>query len=203
MGPKMGKEVSEAKEPNAAFSGSGMVPVAAGSRAPVLDRRLLEKGTQVTFKGSHSPKVQDIKSETVAMAKVVVDSRDAILAEAGDILIPISGGVISNDRVYAELGDPVTDARASRTTDDCITLCKSVGLALQESAGAARAYRVAEETGIGNTAEFGVGGLARTERNRCGRGLKQRVEALTADLHQPSMRERCRDNESAVIASLD
>jgi len=83
-----------------------------------------------------------------------VDSKDAIMAEGGDILIPIREGVISEDHIYAELGDLVTGAKPGRTSDDEITLYKSVGLALQDVAAAERAYRLAEEKGIGTLVEF-------------------------------------------------
>jgi ornithine cyclodeaminase/alanine dehydrogenase len=154
IGAKLGIEIAEVKEPKAAVTGSDMVSVTARTTEPVFEGGWLEDGTHVTSIGSHGPKVQEIDSETVARAKVVVDSRDANLAEGGDILIPISEGVISEDHIYAELGDLVTGAKPGRTSEDEITLYKSVGLALQDAAAAARAYRLAEEKAIGKLVEF-------------------------------------------------
>jgi alanine dehydrogenase len=156
VGVKLGIEMTEAKDPEAAVTGSDMISVTARTSAPVFDGRWLEKGTHVTSIGSHGPTVQEIDSKTVAMAKVVVDSKDAILAEGGDILVPIGEGAISEDHIYAELGDLITGVKPGRTSEDEITLYKSVGLALQDAAAAARAYRVAEEMGIGSTVEFEV-----------------------------------------------
>ena len=151
---KLGIEVVEADDPQATVAGSDMISVTASTKAPVFEGRWLEKGMHVTSIGSHGPQVQEIDSNTVARAKVVVDSKDAIMAEGGDILIPIREGVISEDHIYAELGDLVTGAKPGRTSDDEITLYKSVGLALQDVAAAERAYRLAEEKGIGTLVEF-------------------------------------------------
>jgi ornithine cyclodeaminase/alanine dehydrogenase len=151
---KLGIEVVEADDPKSAVTGSDMISVTASTKAPVFEGKWLEKGMHVTSIGSHGPQVQEIDSDTVARAKVVVDSKDAIMAEGGDILIPISEGVISEDHIYAELGDLVTGAKPGRTSDDEITLYKSVGLALQDVAAAERAYRLAEEKGVGTLVEF-------------------------------------------------
>jgi alanine dehydrogenase len=151
---QLGVEVVEADSPQATVTDSDMISVTASTKAPVFEGKWLDKGMHVTSIGSHGPQVQEIDSDTVARAKVVVDSKDAILAEGGDILIPISEGVITEDHIYAELGDLVTEAKPGRTSCDEITLYKSVGLALQDVAAAERAYRLAEEKGIGAVVEF-------------------------------------------------
>jgi len=151
---QLGIEVVEADSPQATVTGSDMISVTASTKAPVFEGKWLDKGMHVTSIGSHGPKIQEIDSDTVARAKVVVDSKDAIMAEGGDILIPLSEGLISEEHIYAELGDLVTDTKPGRTSDDEITLYKSVGLALQDVAAAERAFRLAEEQGIGAVVEF-------------------------------------------------
>jgi ornithine cyclodeaminase/alanine dehydrogenase-like protein (mu-crystallin family) len=79
----------------------------------------------------------------------VVDTIDAAMAEAGDILTPIAEGAISQDHIRGELGDVITGKTPGRTSDQEITLFKSQGLAIQDVATANLVYRAAVEQGIG------------------------------------------------------
>jgi ornithine cyclodeaminase/alanine dehydrogenase-like protein (mu-crystallin family) len=51
--------------------------------------------------------MQEIPSETVARSRVVIDHRTASMVEAGDLLIPMKEGVITEDHIFAELGEIV------------------------------------------------------------------------------------------------
>ncbi|MEM3032124.1 MAG: ornithine cyclodeaminase family protein, partial [Nitrososphaerota archaeon] len=64
----------------------------------------------------------------------VVDSREAALSEAGDIIQPINMGLITPSHIYAELGEIAAGLRLGRTAEDEITVFKSVGLAVQDAA---------------------------------------------------------------------
>jgi ornithine cyclodeaminase len=57
--------------------------------------------------------------------------------------------VITADHVHAELGELVAGTMPGRSSRDQITLCKSVGTAVQDAAVAARAIATAREQGIG------------------------------------------------------
>jgi ornithine cyclodeaminase len=82
-----------------------------------------------------------------------VESREAALAPfpsgAADLTFPIRDGVITPDHIHAELGELVTGARPGRTSDQQITLYKSVGIAAEDAAAAALVLRAAEEKGAG------------------------------------------------------
>ncbi len=154
MSAKLGIDVAVVDNPQAVVAGSDLVSVTALANAPVFKGKWLEEGTHVTSIGSHGPEVQEIDSDTVVRAKVVVDSIEANLAEGGDLLIPMREGVVSKDHIYGELSDLVTRAKEGRSSDREITLFKSVGLALQDVAAAARAYQLAREKGIGSEVDF-------------------------------------------------
>jgi len=72
---------------------------------------------------------------------VVVDSVEAIMDEAGDILIPIAEGAITADHIHAELGEIVNGEKEGRTPGDGLTVFKSVGLAIQDSSVASLVLR--------------------------------------------------------------
>lgn len=72
----------------------------------------------------------------------MVDSRDACMAEAGDI-------VQANARIHAEIGEIINGEAIGRTSDDEITLFKSVGIAAQDAAAAAVVLQRAESLDLG------------------------------------------------------
>ena len=83
-------------------------------------------------------------------ARVICDQKDACMAEAADLQIPIENGEYSWDDVAGKLGDVVNRKTKGRTSDDEVTLFKSVGLAVQDISCAALAL----ENGIGVEFDF-------------------------------------------------
>ena len=133
MGPKLGVDIVAAESGAEAVRGADIVVTATTSREPVIRRRWLGDEVHVSAIGSFYPDHRELDTETVREAKVVVDSREAVLAEAGDLIIPLREGAITEDHIYAELGDLVLGRRKGRTEDDGLTVFKSVGLAIQDS----------------------------------------------------------------------
>jgi ornithine cyclodeaminase/alanine dehydrogenase-like protein (mu-crystallin family) len=110
-----------------------IVVTATTSREPVVYRRWLGEKVHVSAIGSFYPDHRELDTETISEAKVVVDSREAVLAEAGDLLIPIEEKAITRGHIYAELGELVLGKKKGRVDDDGLTVFKSVGLAIQDS----------------------------------------------------------------------
>jgi ornithine cyclodeaminase/alanine dehydrogenase-like protein (mu-crystallin family) len=109
----------------------------------------VKAGAHVNAVGSYQPDVQEIPPETVVRARVVVDSREAALAETGDLIQPIRQGLITAEHINAELGDLVRAGRVERRSADEITLFKSVGVAVQDAVAARAAIERAREAGLG------------------------------------------------------
>src|SRR5260370_1379087 len=81
--------------------------------------------------GAFSPDTREIPGATVARAHLVVDSRAAAGAEAGELILARGEGLLAADAEVAELGEFVLGRAAGRTSLDQITLFKSVGVAVQ------------------------------------------------------------------------
>lgn len=152
LSAKLGIEVVPTDSPEKVVKGSDIIITATTSKKPVFKGEWLQNGTHINGIGSHhGPGVRELDETTVKRAKVVVDSREACLKEAGDLIDPISKGVISADYIYAELGEIVLGKKEARRSDDEITLFKSVGLALQDAATAIKAYEMAKKLNVGKT----------------------------------------------------
>lgn len=101
------------------------------SAEPVFSGALLAAGAHVNAMGAFQPDTREVDDATVERARIVVEQRDAALAEAGDLLIPLRAGTLSSDVPIAELAEVVAGA-GGRTSEQEITLFKSVGIAFED-----------------------------------------------------------------------
>lgn len=131
-----------------------IICTATSSPTPLFDGKKLKPGTHINNIGSHTPNARELDTATVQRSKFVGDSKEACFNEAGDIMIPLKEGSISEDHFYAELGDLVTGKTKGRTNDEEITVFKSNGLAIQDTATAKLIYDKAVAAGIGVTVDI-------------------------------------------------
>jgi ornithine cyclodeaminase/alanine dehydrogenase-like protein (mu-crystallin family) len=137
-----------------AVVGADIVIAATNSEKPVFDGRDLSPGVHITGVGSYTPQMQEVDEITVQQAKIVVDSLQACLAEAGDLITPLEKGIISKLDIHAELGQIVNGDQPGREAYDEITFFKSVGVAVQDVVAASEILRAAEAQGLGTVVEL-------------------------------------------------
>jgi ornithine cyclodeaminase/alanine dehydrogenase-like protein (mu-crystallin family) len=102
------------------------------AQSPLFDGNLLRPGTHLNLVGTFQPHAREVDSITIQRAQVVVETHNGPLAEAGDLLIPISEGLISRQHVLADLHELLSGKKSARRTSADITLFKSVGCALED-----------------------------------------------------------------------
>jgi len=134
MGKRLGIPVVRAESGEEACRGADMVLTATTSKTPVVKRAWLGDRVHVSAIGAFYPDCRELETGIIRDAKVVIDEWEAIRLESGDIMIPIKEGAITEDHVYAELGELVTGEKPGRTPGDGLTVFKSVGIAIQDSA---------------------------------------------------------------------
>jgi len=145
-----------------AVAGAGIVVTATSSAVPVLRRGWLAPGTHVNAVGACLPAVRELDTATVAAAGLYADSRESVLAEAGDYLLAAAEGAVGPGHIRAEIGDLLagtdgtdgTDGLGRRSADE-ITVFESLGLAIEDLAAAAVAYEAAGASGLGCWVDFG------------------------------------------------
>jgi ornithine cyclodeaminase/alanine dehydrogenase-like protein (mu-crystallin family) len=101
------------------------------SATPVFDGSLLEQGTHVNAVGAYRPDLRELDTKTIERARVVVETREAAMEEAGDLLIAIKEGAIGDDHVVADLSEVVRGVTVRRSEQD-VTVFKSVGVAFED-----------------------------------------------------------------------
>lgn len=99
---------------------------------PLFQGNWLRPGTHLNLIGAFQPHTREVDTETVKRARVVVDTYDGALAEAGDLLIPLESGVITPDHIIADLHEIASEKKHVRRSAEDITLFKSVGCALED-----------------------------------------------------------------------
>lgn len=62
------------------------------STTPVFSGKDVRPGTHINAIGAYRPATREIDEETVRKAKIVVDTFEGCLSEAGDLIIPINEG---------------------------------------------------------------------------------------------------------------
>jgi alanine dehydrogenase len=133
MSSKLDVDIIKSESGENAVNNADIVLTATTSKHPVVKRKWLGDIVHIGAFGSFYPDHRELDTEIIREGKVVVDSLEAIMEEAGDILIPISEGLFTIDKIHAELGDIINGNKEGRTAKDQITVFKSVGLAIQDS----------------------------------------------------------------------
>lgn len=142
-------DLRTAASPAEAVQDAAVICTATTSSTPVFDGRDLQPGTHINAIGAFTPQMQEVDETTIRRAKIVVDSREACLAEAGDLIIPLRKGEICEADIHAELGEIVLGRKAGRESAEEITTFKSVGNAVQDVAVASFVLQEAERRGLG------------------------------------------------------
>ena len=147
-------DITVADTPAQAVCEADVICTATTSSRPVFDDADLKPGVHINGIGAYTPEMQEIPAETVARARVVVDSRSASLAEAGDLIVPLQAGLITEANIHGEIGEVAAGAIPGRQSDEEITFFKSVGVAVQDVAVADLILRRAAEHGLGVEVEL-------------------------------------------------
>lgn len=141
-----------------AVRGSSLVIAATTASSPVIEAAWLEPGTHVSSIGANSRAKRELDAACFALGCVVVDSRDQALDECGDLRDAIDAGVVGPEVISAELGELAAGLKPGRTSQDEITIFKSVGVAHQDIAVAASLFEASQRSGLGTC--FGSDGAS-------------------------------------------
>jgi ornithine cyclodeaminase/alanine dehydrogenase-like protein (mu-crystallin family) len=119
-----------------AIANCDIVSCCTSSPTPVVAGRWLRPGTFVDLVGSFSPSKREIDDDGVLRSRIFVDTFEGALSEAGDLLDPMSRGVISRERIEGQLEDLTLNKVQGRTRSEEITLFNSVGTGVEDFATA-------------------------------------------------------------------
>ncbi len=122
---------ARALDAEAAVRGADVVVVATSSQQPVLRGEWLKPGAHVNAVGANHPDWRELDDEAMANV-VVVDSREAMAKESGDV-------ILSGAQPYAEIGE-IFACSVPPPPKTATTIFKSGGLAVEDLYAAKLAY---------------------------------------------------------------
>lgn len=150
LADRFGTILVEVKSPDQAVEAADVITTVTTSPKPVFDGSRIKPGCHINGIGSYTPAMREIPVDVLRRAgRIFVDNREAVLAEAGDFIIPISEGLFSPDRIAGELGDLILGRVPGRTNADEITVMKTVGFATLDVVTAAAIVEKARAAGVG------------------------------------------------------
>jgi ornithine cyclodeaminase len=150
-----GADISVCCDVDEAVSEADVITVVTTSKEPVFDGSKVKRGAHINGVGSYTHEMQELDEYIIRRAdQIYVDSREAALSEAGDLIIPIKKGLIGKDRITGELGEILSGKLSGRRSEEEITVFKTVGLAVTDVVTAYGIYKKALQEGIGINIDF-------------------------------------------------
>ncbi|MEP7343628.1 MAG: ornithine cyclodeaminase family protein [Gemmatimonadaceae bacterium] len=138
-----------------AVDGASIICTVTAARTPILLGAWIAPGTHINAVGSSIASARELDTDAVKRAYVYVDRRESALAEAGDLLIPMREGAITEAHIRGEIGELLLGQAAGPEHTDNITIFKSLGIAVEDLASAQHLYTRAVATETGTSVSIG------------------------------------------------
>ena len=143
-----GVSIAPVENPEEAADAAVIITITT-SKEPVLQGAWLKPGSHINAAGGNSILRREVDDEAIKRSSfIAVDSIDQAKIEAGELVMAVEKGLLRWERVR-ELRYVVSGEMRGRTSDDQITLFKSLGIAIEDIATAAVLYRKAKEQRAG------------------------------------------------------
>jgi ornithine cyclodeaminase/alanine dehydrogenase-like protein (mu-crystallin family) len=147
-------EVEPVPRPEMAAEDKDIIITATSSREPVLNGNWVAEGTHLNVVGSNFLAKAEIDAVAVrCCSSIVVDSKDQARLEAGDFVQALEEGSIHWANIH-ELGQVIVGRYTGRAHPEDKTLFKSLGIAIEDVAVAAKVYEKAKAAGLGRLMEW-------------------------------------------------
>ena len=150
-----GAKILAIKELDEVVGDVDIITTVTTSKKPVFDGNKVKKGVHVNSVGSYTPDMQETPPELLVRAdKIFTDTKEGVIEEAGDVIIPMNEGKISKEKVAHELGDLLLGREVGRESKKEITWFKTVGFAGLDLVAGEKIYQLAKDKGIGTKIEM-------------------------------------------------
>ncbi len=150
-----GVAVEAVESSEEAARGADVICTVTSSGKPVLEGAWIAPGTHVNAAGSSVKFTRELDTDAVVRARLFVDRTESTVNEAGDFLFPKEEGAIDETHILGEIGDVLLGEAAGRTSEEEITLFKSLGLAVEDLVSAHYVLERARAEGVGVSVPLG------------------------------------------------
>jgi ornithine cyclodeaminase/alanine dehydrogenase-like protein (mu-crystallin family) len=134
-----------ADSPESACRGAHVICTVTAATQPLFKAEAIGAGAHVNAVGASTPGMRELPTGLMSRARIFVDSREGAMQEAADIIQAIAEGALPKEPELTLLADAVAGEAPGRTSDEQITLFKSLGIAIEDIACAALVYERAKK----------------------------------------------------------
>lgn len=143
-------KIIKANSSDEAIDNADVIVTVTPSTKPVFDGTKVKKGATISCVGAYQHHMQELDPAVLPRAaKIYFDSEEAVLSEAGDILIPLEQGIITKEDFTGDIGDVLLGKVVGRENDDEIIVYENVGIGVLDLMTARAINIKAKEAGIG------------------------------------------------------
>lgn len=132
MSAKYGIPVTAAGSAQEAVDGADIICTVTPSKKPFLQKEWVKPGAHINAVGTFTPTTREVTSELVAASRLYADQVAAMKKEAGEYLVPLSEGLITEDHIVGSIGQVLLGQVPGRRNDREITLFDALGLAVED-----------------------------------------------------------------------
>jgi alanine dehydrogenase len=125
-----------------AVARADIISCATLSSSPLIKGDWLKPGAHLDLVGAYNATMRESDDVCITRSKVFVDTYGGALKEAGDIVQPMTAGLINRSDIKAELSELCKGTLRFERKPDDITLFKSVGAAVEDLVAAMLVWKM-------------------------------------------------------------
>ena len=129
---KYGVPVKVCADVQEAVADADIICTVTPSKEAYLQKEWVKKGAHINAVGTFTPTTREVTSDLVAASKLYADQIAAMKKEAGEYLIPLAEGKITEDHIVGSIGQVLLGTAPGRQSDEEITLFDALGLAVED-----------------------------------------------------------------------
>ena len=131
LNPKMDVQITRVEDLEKGIKQADVVSCATLSATPLILGAWLKPGQHIDLVGAYKPDMREADDDLMLKSKIYVDTPMA-LKETGDLLIPMTKGILDSNDIRGDLFQLCQKTREGREKKEDITVFKSVGHALED-----------------------------------------------------------------------
>lgn len=145
-----GTKITAVEKAETAVRDADIITTVTTSPTATFPHEAVKDGAHVNGVGAFTPDMHEIPGELLARAdKIVFDTMEGVLEEAGDIITPLKEKLITEDDFNGVLAEVILGEIKCRENKDEITIFKTVGTAVLDIMTGKKIMDKAKAAGIG------------------------------------------------------
>lgn len=143
-----GYEVTLVNTPADVATAANLIVTTTPSQRPLLQAADIRPGTHITAMGSDTPQKQELDSNILRKADLIVADSLSQCRDRGEISRALAAGCITENKLQ-ELGQVIGSSTPARTSDNQISVVDLTGVAVQDIQIATAVYKALTKTNHG------------------------------------------------------